>query len=47
MDYEEMILIRQDLQEIYEDGPDDPVIEWWHYVPDEDFEVINHGNILK
>ncbi len=41
MDYEEMILIRQDLQEIYEDDPDDPVIEWWHYVPDELFEVVS------
>lgn len=40
LDYEDMILARQELQEIYEDDPDDPVIDWWDDVPDDLFEVI-------
>ena len=46
IDYEELILIRQDLQEIYEDDPEDPVVKWWDDIPDDYFEV-QYGNILK
>ena len=40
MDYEELILIRQDLAEIYEDDPDSSLCPigrcWWDDIPEED-----------
>lgn len=44
IDYEELILARQDLQEIYEDDPDSSLCLdnkcWWDDLPDEEFEEI-------
>ena len=41
MDYEELILIRQDYQEIYEDDPDSAECLtghcWWDDLPDTEF----------
>ena len=51
IDYEELILIRQELQEIFEDDPEDPAAAamlgaaiaheaWWDDIPDNEFEVF-------
>ena len=40
-DYEDLILQRQELQEIYEDDPDSSLCPtgrcWWDDIPEEDF----------
>lgn len=46
-DYEDLILQRQELQEIYEDEPDsaEALIGrcWWDYIPDNEFTEVNNG----
>ncbi len=41
IDYEDLILQRQELQEIYEDEPDSSLCPigrcWWDDIPEEDF----------
>ena len=43
-DYEDMILARQELAEIFEDDPDsaEALIGrcWWDYLPDEEFTEV-------
>ncbi len=47
IDYEELILMKQEMIEIWEDDPDSPYLQsaddqWWNDVPDEDFVITNH-----
>lgn len=46
IDYEELILIKQELIEIWEDDPESPFLqaedEWWNDIPDEDFVTTYH-----
>lgn len=45
-DWEEMILLRQELIEIWEDDPDSPFLQnagksnWWDDIPPEEFEEV-------
>ena len=42
IDYEDMILQRQDLLEIYEDDPDNIIVKnWWDDIPDGYFNIIS------
>ena len=49
VDYEALILERQELQEIWEDDPDSPFlmneegvgpVAWWDSIPEDEFEVL-------
>lgn len=43
-DYEDLILQRQEMVEIWEDDPDSPFLQgegnWWDEIPEEDFEEV-------
>lgn len=51
MDYEELILIRQDYQEIYEDDPDRAECPigycWWDDLPDTEFIEVPNEYIFR
>lgn len=50
LDYEELILERQDLQEIYEDDPDSSLCSdnkcWWDDIPDEEFGELKEDDLF-
>lgn len=49
-DYEDMILARQEMLEIYEDDPDSSLCPynkcWWDDIPDEEFDELTEDDLL-
>lgn len=47
IDYEDMILARQELDEIYEDDPEDPIFEGLFAVWNEEKQVFEYVDLLE